>query len=522
MPNTTSSANPGSSEWTLISTELRHDFMENPHGPPKCGHCGLLLAEFEEASVKEPCCVPDRLRPSKSQPDESDEYVAYHADSYAVKFYKSESEVNMFLQSDADGRFGGTNRDNRWQGPIPILAPHECNLHNFDWRTLTEFLDGKDISANQRLSIRQKIRMTLDGQDPEPTCFLRSSDGVLANTKRRSGHQYIGGKDTSPARLLAHMWRDLLSEYQVQFPNATARSVSDFMTNVDVFRHLRERANEMADDDGHRARVETKFSGEYVPSVIDDSLDFILRQLCAKAYEIRTAADAQCSHAPASGRQQNAAADGTAMAPAQSLSAEHVPEQRDEKDAQPDADHAAAGVQETVAVQPAPVTTSEPAVSLDAQPHESVEMPAGNQEMAKAPAPAEIEANESTGDRGERCTTAIPTSPQPPAELESIEVDITIKPQSPQAAATTAERSAPTVNREAMKAERKALRDAYRAECRRAGIKLTDAMISEKACEKWTTRDPVQKWIACDPRYEGGPDRLIRRVLTQKPHLHER
>jgi hypothetical protein len=72
------------------------------------------------------------------------------------------------------------------------------------------------------------------------------------------------------------------------------------------------------------------------------------------------------------------------------------------------------------------------------------------------------------------------------------------------------------------KAERRRLRDAYRAECCHAGIKVTDVSISEKANPKWTTRDPVQKWLACDPRYEGKADRLIRRVFIEKPHLRKK
>jgi len=115
------------------------------------------------------------------------------------------------------------------------------------------------------------------------------------------------------------------------------------------------------------------------------------------------------------------------------------------------------------------------------------------------------------------------------AELESTEADPAHRTETPcedlpeaLVPAATAETPAPAVDREAMKMERKGLRDAYKNECRRAGIKLTDEMIAEEANENWTTRDPVQKWIQCDPRYDGEPDRLIRRVFVQKPHLLKR
>jgi hypothetical protein len=69
------------------------------------------------------------------------------------------------------------------------------------------------------------------------------------------------------------------------------------------------------------------------------------------------------------------------------------------------------------------------------------------------------------------------------------------------------------------KAVRRAQRDAYKAECRSAGVRLTDLMIAQEAKKNWTTRDPIQKWMTGDQRYEGRPDRLIRSVFTKKPHL---
>jgi len=74
-------------------------------------------------------------------------------------------------------------------------------------------------------------------------------------------------------------------------------------------------------------------------------------------------------------------------------------------------------------------------------------------------------------------------------------------------------------SREIRKAERTAARDAYKAKCRAAGVKVTDNMIAEAANPKWHSRTQVQKWLVCDPRYDGEADRLIRKVFTEKPHL---
>jgi FKBP-type peptidyl-prolyl cis-trans isomerase 2 len=69
------------------------------------------------------------------------------------------------------------------------------------------------------------------------------------------------------------------------------------------------------------------------------------------------------------------------------------------------------------------------------------------------------------------------------------------------------------------KAERKRLRDAYKAERKQAGVKVTDEMIAITAnpptsrTKGWHTRDAIQKWLQCDPKYDGEPDRLIRKGL---------
>ena len=75
------------------------------------------------------------------------------------------------------------------------------------------------------------------------------------------------------------------------------------------------------------------------------------------------------------------------------------------------------------------------------------------------------------------------------------------------------------------KSERKKLRDDYKAECKQAGVRLTDEMIAMAANPRtstkkgWTTRDPIQKWLQCDPKYDGEYDRLIRKLFRNKPHL---
>jgi hypothetical protein len=69
------------------------------------------------------------------------------------------------------------------------------------------------------------------------------------------------------------------------------------------------------------------------------------------------------------------------------------------------------------------------------------------------------------------------------------------------------------------KAERKKLRDDYKAECKQSGVKVTDEMIAEAANPRWHSRANIQKWLACDPKYDGVPDGKIRKVFRDKPHL---
>ncbi|MGA2184767.1 MAG: hypothetical protein ABSH47_17240 [Bryobacteraceae bacterium] len=68
-------------------------------------------------------------------------------------------------------------------------------------------------------------------------------------------------------------------------------------------------------------------------------------------------------------------------------------------------------------------------------------------------------------------------------------------------------------------AERRRLRGDYKAECKARGVRVTDSMIAEAASTRWHSRTQVQKWLQCDPKYEGIPDRLIRAVFVNKPHI---
>lgn len=80
-------------------------------------------------------------------------------------------------------------------------------------------------------------------------------------------------------------------------------------------------------------------------------------------------------------------------------------------------------------------------------------------------------------------------------------------------------REVPASDIERCKAERKKLRDCYKADCKRAGVRVTDEMIAIAANPRWKSRTNIQKWLSCDPKYKDRPDRLIRDVFLKKPHL---
>lgn len=62
--------------------------------------------------------------------------------------------------------------------------------------------------------------------------------------------------------------------------------------------------------------------------------------------------------------------------------------------------------------------------------------------------------------------------------------------------------------------ERRRLRDACKTACKNAGIKLTHEMIARVASERWQSRTQIDKWLQGDRRYDGNPDRLIRKALA--------
>jgi hypothetical protein len=95
--------------------------------------------------------------------------------------------------------------------------------------------------------------------------------------------------------------------------------------------------------------------------------------------------------------------------------------------------------------------------------------------------------------------------------------DVVLYPTEPAAPVST--------ERQDIRAERRKLRDDYKAECKRAGLLVTDEMIAKSANPStstnkgWNSRFQVQKWLACDPAYEGRADAIIRKVFLEKPHL---
>jgi hypothetical protein len=70
-----------------------------------------------------------------------------------------------------------------------------------------------------------------------------------------------------------------------------------------------------------------------------------------------------------------------------------------------------------------------------------------------------------------------------------------------------------------VRTERKKLRDEYKAVCKQAGVKVTDEMIARTANPRWHSRHQIQKWLVGHADCDGEPDRLIRKVFVEKPHL---
>ena len=64
--------------------------------------------------------------------------------------------------------------------------------------------------------------------------------------------------------------------------------------------------------------------------------------------------------------------------------------------------------------------------------------------------------------------------------------------------------------------ERRRLRDDYKAEWRKAGVKVTDEMIAKSVRKQWRSRYQIQRWLRLHPRVQSS-DQLIRKVLRDRP-----
>ncbi len=70
--------------------------------------------------------------------------------------------------------------------------------------------------------------------------------------------------------------------------------------------------------------------------------------------------------------------------------------------------------------------------------------------------------------------------------------------------------------------DRKLLLEAYKNECKLAGIRVTDEMIARAANPRWNERTPVKRWKSYIPSCTAADDAMIRRVLKEKPHLQSK
>ena len=67
--------------------------------------------------------------------------------------------------------------------------------------------------------------------------------------------------------------------------------------------------------------------------------------------------------------------------------------------------------------------------------------------------------------------------------------------------------------------ERSALIQAYKSECWKRGVKVTNEMIARAASDSWHDRTPVQRWKRNDSRCTPADDVKIRAILKKRPHL---
>jgi hypothetical protein len=257
-----------------------HTFREiSADEPERCVHCGLLAPAFRESRKKIPC-VPREWRTfEKSEPDESDTWAAYHADSLAAKFFRSEDDTKSFLRTDAG--YGRSNQDQGWRGPIPILSLASAVGASFDWETLKSFLRQDEIHPHvSSLDVAQKIDRTVSQLDAEPNCFLRDFVEIERDAIRCEGHEYEGRIIKGLGRRMAFVVRDLLGSLRQTFPTLPGEAIADFLTSFNVFKHLRNFAE--------RLKADPSLQTVLIRWDVSAALDFILRQIASRAHTIRS------------------------------------------------------------------------------------------------------------------------------------------------------------------------------------------------------------------------------------------
>jgi len=267
-----------------------HAFREISAGEPeRCVHCGLLAPAFRKSRKKIPCVPPEWRIFEKSEPDESDKWAAYHADSLAAKFFRSEDDTKSFLGADAGD--GQNNRDQGWRGPIPILSLASTVGAPFDWESLNSFLPQRKIPPRVRsLPLKQKIDRTLNQMDGEPSCFLCDFVEIERDAIRREGHEYEGRIIKGLGHQMAFVVRDLLGSLRQTFPTLPGEAVADFLTSFNVFKHLRNFAE--------RLKADPSLQTVLIRWDVSAALDFIQRQIASRAHTIRSQVE---SRPPAKG-----------------------------------------------------------------------------------------------------------------------------------------------------------------------------------------------------------------------------
>jgi hypothetical protein len=66
-------------------------------------------------------------------------------------------------------------------------------------------------------------------------------------------------------------------------------------------------------------------------------------------------------------------------------------------------------------------------------------------------------------------------------------------------------------------ADRKKLRDEYKAACKAASVRVSEASLAHQIFPGWNDRSILNKWIHLHPRYNGEIDRRIREFLSRRP-----